>query len=218
MIESFGPDAIGLLIASVRWTVLLTIAASLIGGLVGFLMAVARVGRNGPLRGLAALYIGTVQGIPVLILVFLSYYGLALFGFNLPPLVAASVSLGIFASGYLAEIWRGSIESIPRQQWEGSASLALSRAQQYRYVILPQALRIAIPPTVGFLVQLVKNTSVVSVVGVMELTRAGQLINNILFRPFEIFGTVALIYFAVCFPLSLASHALERRLHVGHNG
>ena len=115
-----------------------------------------------------------VQGIPVLMLLFLSYYGLSMAGFDMPPIFAASVSMALYASAYLGEIWRGCIQAVPWQQWEASTALAFSRAQQYRYVILPQAMRIAVPPTVGFLVQLVKNTSIVSIIGVVELARAGQ--------------------------------------------
>jgi len=166
-------------------------------------------------RWLATIYIQGIQSVPVLMVLFLSYYGLSLAGFELPPLLAASVSLGIYVSAYLAEIWRGSIEAVPFQQWEASASLALTRAQQYRYVIVPQALRLSLPPTVGFLVQLVKNTSIVSVVGFVELSRAGQLVNNATFQPFKIFGVVALVYFLICFPLSRLSRRLERVLHVG---
>ena len=128
---------------------------------------------------------------------------------------AASASLAIYASAYLAEIWRGSIESVPFQQWEASSSLALSRPQQYRYVILPQAVRISLPPTVGFLVQLVKNTSIVSVVGFVELSRAGTLVNNATFKPFQVFTVVAAIYFLICFPLSRLSRHLEKVMNAG---
>jgi polar amino acid transport system permease protein len=163
-------------------------------------------------------YILVIQSIPVLMVLFMSYYGLTLFGIELPPLVAASASLAVYVSAYLAEIWRGSIEAVPRPQWEASASLAMTRYEQYRYVILPQAIRISLPPTVGFLVQLVKNTSIVSVVGFVDLARAAQLINNATFRPFQIFSVVALIYFLICFPLSRLSRTLEGKLHArrGH--
>jgi polar amino acid transport system permease protein len=215
MITSFGwPEAL-FLVGSVRWTLLLTLLAFLGGGLLGGAIALLRLARSQTIRWLATLYIQLIQSIPVLMVLFLAYYGLSLAGFELPPLLAASVSLGIYVSAYLAEIWRGAIEAVPFQQWEASASLALSRAQQYRYIIIPQALRVALPPTVGFLVQLVKNTSIVSVVGFVELSRAGQLVNNATFQPFKIFGVVALVYFLICFPLSRLSRRLERVLHVG---
>ena len=215
MITSFGwPEAL-FLVGSVRWTLLLTLIAFLGGGILGGVTALLRLARNPAVRWLATIYIQGIQSVPVLMVLFLSYYGLSLAGFELPPLLAASVSLGIYVSAYLAEIWRGSIEAVPFQQWEASASLALTRAQQYRYVIVPQALRLSLPPTVGFLVQLVKNTSIVSVVGFVELSRAGQLVNNATFQPFKIFGVVALVYFLICFPLSRLSRRLERVLNVG---
>jgi polar amino acid transport system permease protein len=132
-----------------------------------------------------------------------------------PPLVAAGLGMMIYSSSYLGEIWRGSVESISRTQFEAAECLGLTRWQALRDVILPQALRIATPPTVGFLVQLVKNTSLASVVGFLELTRAAQVINNSLFQPFLVFGIAALLYFAVCYPLSVWSRSLERKLNVG---
>nr|WP_313534010.1 amino acid ABC transporter permease [Brucella anthropi] len=209
MIRDFGIQEIYILIAAARWTIVLTISASLIGGLAGLVIALARVSMLPWLRALATGYITVVQGIPALILLFLSYYGLSKAGYDLSPIVAASVSLAIYASGYLADIWRGAIQSVPQQQWEASTSLAMTRAQQYCYIILPQSIRIAVPPTVGFLVQLVKNTSIVSIVGVVELARAAQLINNATFQPFRVFIAVGLIYFAICYPLSVASKRFE---------
>ena len=209
MIRDFGIQEIYILLAAARWTIVLTISASLIGGIAGLMIALSRVSMLPWLRALTTGYITVVQGIPALILLFLSYYGLSKAGYDLSPIVAASISLAIYASGYLADIWRGAIQSVPQQQWEASTSLAMTRAQQYRYIILPQSIRIAIPPTVGFLVQLVKNTSIVSIVGVVELARAAQLINNATFQPFRVFIAVGLIYFAICYPLSVASKRFE---------
>lgn len=216
-LRTFGWNEFGFLLTALQWTVLLTIIALVGGGIVGFFIALARTSDNKLLRIAAGTYIQVIQGIPVLMILFLSYYGLSLAGLELPPLIAAGASMTIYTSGYLAEIWRGCIQAVPKQQWEASESLALTRAQQYRYVILPQALRLSLPPTVGFLVQLVKNTSIVSVVGFVELSRAGQLVNNATFRPFQVFFVVALLYFAICFPLSRLSRHLERVLHVGRN-
>jgi polar amino acid transport system permease protein len=218
MIREFGTSELWFVVSSARWTLALTGIALLLGGVLGFVIALARVSRLGPLRWLAAGWIGLVQGVPVLMLLFLSYYGLSLAGLDLPPLVAAGISLSFYASGFLGEIWRGCIQSVPWQQWEASAALALSRAQQYRYVVLPQAVRIAVPPTVGFIVQLVKNTSIVSIIGVVELARAGHLVNNATFQPMRVFCVVALVYFCICWPISLAARWLERRMHVGRAG
>lgn len=218
MIRDFSTAEIAFLLDAAKWTLLLTFLAALFGAVFGLAVALARIAQNAALRALAGGYIAVVQGIPVLILLFLSYYGLSRAGFNLPSVVAASISLSIYASGYLGDIWRGAIQSVPVQQWEASASLALTRPQQYRTIILPQAVRIALPPTVGFLVQLVKNTSIVSIVGVVELARAGQLINNATFQPFPVFLTVAAIYFAICFPLSWASRKLEMQFNAYRGG
>ena len=218
MIREFSQSEFLFILASARWTLLLTVLALLLGGVLGFVVAIARASRLAPVRALAAGWIGLIQGIPVLMLLFLSYYGLSLAGFDMPPVFAASVSMAIYASGYLGEIWRGAIQSVAWQQWEASAALAMSRAQQYRYVVLPQAVRIAVPPTVGFVVQLVKNTSIVSIIGVVELARAGNLINNATFQPFKVFGTVALIYFMICWPISLLARRLEGKLNAGRTG
>ena len=215
MMTSFGPAAALFLVSAVRWTLLLTLIAFVCGGLLGGAVALLRLSRRRAVRQAATAYIGLIQSIPVLMVLFQAYYGLALAGLDVPPLVAASFALSIYVSAYLADIWRGAVEAVPYQQWEASASLALTRAHQYRHVILPQALRLALPPTVGFVVQLVKNTSVVSVVGFVELSRAGQLVNNATFQPFKVFGLVALVYFLICFPLSRLSRLLERTLHVG---
>ncbi|NKL39182.1 ABC transporter permease subunit [Rhizobium leguminosarum bv. viciae] len=214
---SFGWPEFLFLLRSAGWTVVLTAIAFSIGAIFGGAVAIIRLAQNGVLRAIAIGYILVIQSIPVLMILFMSYYGLTLIGFDIPPLLAASASLAIYVSAYLAEIWRGSIQAVPFQQWEASASLALTRTQQYRYIILPQALRISLPPTVGFLVQLVKNTSIVSVVGFIELSRAGQLVNNATFEPFKVFMVVALIYFFICFPLSRLSRYLERVLHVGRS-
>ena len=213
--QTFGWPQFWFLVGSLQWTVVLTALALGGGGIIGFGMALARVSRWPALRWTAATYIQLIQGIPVLMVLFLSFYGLALMGYRLLPVVAAGISMAIYASGYLAEIWRGCIQSVPKPQWEGSESLAMTRAQQYRYVILPQALRIALPSTVGFAVQVVKNTSVASLIGFVELARAGQLVNNATFQPFRVFLVVAALYFVICYPLSQLSRWLEGRLHAG---
>jgi polar amino acid transport system permease protein len=203
------------LIAAAQWTVLLSLIAFAGGALVGLPIALMRVSPNNALRIVAGGYIQLIQGTPLLILLFLTYFGLGILGYKLAPLVAAGLALTLYAAAFLGEIWRGCIEAVPRTQWEASDCLGLDRFQQYAYVVLPQAFRMAIPPTVGFMVQIVKNTSLASVVGFVELARAGQIVNNSTFEPFIIFCIVAAIYFAMCYPLSLASRFLERRANAG---
>jgi polar amino acid transport system permease protein len=203
------------LVMAAQWTVLLSLIAFAGGALVGLPIALMRVSPSHALRIVAGGYIQLIQGTPLLILLFLTYFGLGILGYKLAPVVAAGLALTLYAAAFLGEIWRGCIEAVPRTQWEASDCLGLDRFQQYAYVILPQAFKMAIPPTVGFMVQIVKNTSLASVVGFVELARAGQIVNNSTFEPFIIFCIVAAIYFAMCYPLSLASRFLERRANAG---
>lgn len=216
MIRQFGAPEFLFLLTAAEWTLLLSAIAFVCGGLVGLVVATLRISRAPVMRAAASGYIQLIQGTPLLMVLFLAYYGLSLAGYRLPSIVAAAIGLTLYSSAFLAEIWRGCIEAVPRQQWEAGASLALTRLQQLRYVILPQAVRIAVPPTVGFMVQIIKNTSVASIIGFVELARAGQLINNATFQPFRVYLAVAAIYFGLCYPLSLASRFLERRLHGGY--
>jgi polar amino acid transport system permease protein len=198
------------LLDGVVWTVILSLMAFVGGGLVGFGVALARIARSRIIRFPAMLYVQLVQGTPLLVIIFFTYFGLPIFGWSISPLLAAGIALTVYVSAYLGEIWRGCIQSVPKAQWEAAECLALSRPQRMLQVILPQAVRIATPPTVGFSVQIIKNTSLASVVGFVELTRAGQLINNSIFQPFLIYAVVALLYFCLCFPVSVLSRRLER--------
>jgi len=197
------------------WTIGLSLIALAGGGIVGFVIALARISPLRSIRLVSAAYVQLVQGTPLLVILFLGYFGLAAVGIRTSPLVAAGVSLTIYVAAYLGEIWRGSIESVPKPQWEAAEGLALSRTQRMTKVILPQAIRIATPPTVGFMVQIIKNTSLASVVGFVELMRSGQIVNNSLFEPFVIYAIIAVVYFAMCYPLSLFSQKLERRMGRG---
>lgn len=203
------------LLQGLMWTMILFALALVVGSIAGFLMMLVRISQFTILRGLSGAFIQVVQGIPLMILLFLAYYGLSVFGFTLPSLVAATLGMAIYMSVFLAEIWRGSVESIARTQWEASECLAMSRWQTIRLVIIPQATRISLPSTVGFLVQALKSTSLASVVGFVEVTRAGQMINNNIFQPFLIFSLVGIFYFILCYPLSCWSRQLERKLNVG---
>ncbi len=208
-------DIVRNLLLAGRWTVGLSLIAFIGGGLVGMLLLVARLSKLPGARILVSGYVQLFQGIPLLVLLFLAYYGLGLFGINTSPWVAAGLGLTLYASAFLAEIWRGCVEAIPRGQWEASQSLALNFFEQLRYIILPQAVRIAVPPTVGFLVQVIKGTALASVIGFMELTKVGKTIANATLSPFLIFACVALLYFVLCYPVSRYARHLERKIH-GH--
>lgn len=211
MIQEFGWSSVQFLMLGLMWTVGLSLITFVLGGFFGLFMALGRALGPGWLKLLIAGYIQLVQATPLLIIVFLAFYGLSFLGWYFPPFAAAAISLAIYATAYLADIWRGCIEAIPKTQWEAADSLALSGPQRLRYVILPQAMRIALGPTVGFMVQIVKNTSVTALIGFVELTRAGQLLNNMTFQPFHVFLTVAAMYFVVCYPLSWWSEKLKER-------
>ncbi|KVN98238.1 amino acid ABC transporter permease [Burkholderia ubonensis] len=209
---TFGQILANLLLAA-RWTIVLSIVSFVSGGLVGLGLLVMRVSSSTVLRGSAKLYIEVFQGTPLLMQLFIVFFGLPLVGLDVPPWVAATAGLTFFTSAYLAEIWCGCVEAVPKGQWEASASLAMSYIEQLRHVILPQAARIAIAPTVGFGVQAVKDTALVSIIGFTELTKVGIAISNATFRPFVVYGLVALIYFALCYPLTRYARTLQRRWH-----
>jgi len=212
--RQLGPNEILFILAAVRWTLLLSIAAFLGGAVGGVLVALARTSKVRWLRLTANGYIKIFQGTPLLMQLFLAFFAPGLFGWSVDPWMAAVLGLSLHASAFLGEIWRGAIENVPRGQWEAAASLGLRYGTTMARVIAPQAMRIAIPPTIGFLVQLIKGTSLASIIGFVELTRAAQVINNATFHPFTIFGLVALVYFLICWPLSVYSKRMEQKLLV----
>ena len=213
MIEfSFGQIFEALLLAA-RWTVLLSLVSFFAGGAVGLVLLVMRVSRSRALRALVRVYVEVFQGTPLLMQLFIVFFGLPLVGIDVSPWVAATLGLTFFTSAYLAEIWRGCVEAVPKGQWEASESLAMNYFEQLRHVILPQAARIAVAPTVGFGVQAIKDTALVSIIGFAELTKAGTQISNATFKPFLVYGLVALIYFALCYPLTRYARTLQRTLY-----
>ncbi|MHA3903631.1 amino acid ABC transporter permease [Castellaniella sp. WN] len=203
------------LLKGLGWTLVLSALSFVLGSLAGFGVMLARVSRLAAVRAVAALFIQAVQGIPLLVLLFVVYFGVGIFGIDVPPLFAAGIALMVYVSAFLGEIWRGSVESIEKTQWEAAECLGFSRWQSLILVVIPQAVRLSLPATVGFLVQVIKSTSLASVVGFVELTRAGQIINNSLFQPFLVFALVGGFYFLLCFPLSKWSRTMEKKLNVG---
>jgi polar amino acid transport system permease protein len=200
------------LLLAARWTAVLSLIAFVGGGVVGLALLTARLRRWPGVGAAVSAYVQLFQGTPLLIQLFLAYFGLGLFGINVSAWVAASVALTLYASAYLTEIWRGCVNAIPRGQWEAADSLALSFGEKLRHVVAPQALRIAVAPTVGFLVQVIKGTALASIIGFIELTKTGGMITNATFRPFTVYACVGLMYFALCWPISAWSKHLERKL------
>jgi polar amino acid transport system permease protein len=210
--RSFGINEVWFILLSLRWTLLLSAAAFAGGTVGGLLIALMRTSHFAWLRWIAIGYIKLFQGTPLLMQLFLAFFLPGIFGIDVDPWGAAAIGLSLHASAFLGEIWRGCIEVVPQGQWEASSALGLRYWRQMRHIVLPQAFRIAIPPTVGFLVQLIKATSLASIIGFVEITRAAQVINNATFQPFTIFGLVALAYFIICWPLSRYGRQMEQKL------
>ena len=194
--------------------IVLSLVAFIGGGVVGLLLLYARVGGNRIADLAVRGYVQVFQGTPLLIQLFLAFFGIAALGVPVSPWIAASVCLTLYSSAYLAEIWRGCVDAVPKGQWEAAKSLGLSFAQQLRLIVLPQAAKIAIAPTVGFMVQVIKGTALASIIGFVEITKTGTMITNVTFKPFLVYSFVALFYFALCYPLSWWSKWLELRLAV----
>ena len=213
MIEFSLWDILRNLALALRWTVALSLIDFIGGGLVGGTLLCLRIGLGRKTQRVIGAYVAIFQGTPLLMQLFLAYFGVSLLGIDVSAWTAASLALTLYTSAYLVEIWRGCVEAVPRGQWEAARSLAMSFGEQLRHVILPQAARLAIAPTVGFLVQVIKGTALASVIGFVELTKAGGMIANASFKPFLVFGCVALFYFVLCFPVSLAAQHLERKQH-----
>lgn len=215
MIREISVNDLWMLLDGLKWTVLLSLIAFASGGIAGVLIALMRTSAYAIPRWFAYLYIEVFQGTPLLMQLFVFYYGVVLVGLDVSAWVAAAIGLTAHTSAFLGEIWRGGIEAVPGGQTEAARALGLPYRHRMIDVILPQAFKISLPATIGFLVGLVKGTSLVAIIGFTELTRAGQVISNNTFQPLIIFGIVGAIYFAICWPLSLLSGRLERKMSFG---
>ena len=178
---------------------------------VGMLFGVALVYGWRPLRWLVRLYVDVLRGIPVLVLILFAYYGLALFKINVAPFWAGVIALGSFSTAHIAETIRGGIQSIPQGQMEAAKSIGLQFAQRLCYVILPLAIRRVLPPWMNTCAEIVKNTTLLSIIGVVEFLLASQqaIARNYLVLQFYLFA--ALVYLLLNFFVSQIGAALERR-------
>ena len=186
MIEFTLWDILRNLLFATRWTILLSLVAFVGGASVGIAILLLRISKRKRLRQFGQGYIALFQGTPLLMQLFLMFFGLPSLGFRIEPWTAAVLGLTFFASAYLAEIWRSGVDALPRGQWDAGASLGLSYVQELRLVVLPQAFAITRAPMVGFLVQLIKSTALTSIIGFEELLRTSNAINNATFEPFTI--------------------------------
>lgn len=209
--RTFGFPEFLFILQAVQWTLALSLIAFVGGAVLGLVIALARTSESRAARGIAITFIQIFQGTPLLLQLFLIFFGAPVLGLDINPWVAAGAALILNSAAFLGEIWRGCIEAVPRGQIEAAQALNLRYVARMRDVVLPQAFKIALAPTVGYVVQIIKGTSLAAIIGFTEVTRAGQIINNATFQPLQVFATVAAIYFAICWPLSLLASRMERR-------
>lgn len=217
MAFNFRPEVIveslPLLVKGLEMTLLITVGGLALGLILGVMTGLINTGRNRALRAVAVGYIELIRGTPLIVQVMFLYFGLPLaLGMRIPPLTAGIVAIGINAGAYIAEIVRGAILSIDAGQSEAARSTGLSAAQTMFYVIWPQAFRRMIPPLGNQFIISLKDTSLLTVIGVAELTRQGQEIVAINFRSFEVWLAVAILYLVVTLSLSWGLRRIERRL------
>ncbi|WP_454702670.1 amino acid ABC transporter permease [Agrobacterium burrii] len=210
--ESIGPNQLFFLMQGLKWTLALTMIGFIGGGVFGLCVALARVADSVAVQRASTAFIAVFQGTPLLMQLFVVYYGVALAGLNVDAWVAVAIAFTLHASAFLGEIWRGGIQAVPKGQTEAANALGLHYISRMKDVVLPQAFKISLPATIGFLVQLIKGTSLAAIVGFVELSRAGQIVSNQTFRPLTVFAIVGIIYFLICWPLSLWGAGVERRM------
>lgn len=204
------------LLSATQFTIYLTLIAFIGGGLLAAIITLSRVSPNKWCDRIGVIYVWLFQSTPLLMLLFILGLGIPrLLGIDVNPWVAASIALILYTSAYVSEVWRGAITSVPIGQWEGGKALGIGFFKTLRLIIIPQAFKLSIAPTVGFMVQIIKGTSLAYIIGFHDLMSIGKRWANAPVtgtEPFIIYPLMALIYFSMCFPLSRLSMRLERKL------
>jgi polar amino acid transport system permease protein len=206
-LDSFGP-----LFWAARYTVLISVLGIALGLVIGALICAAALSRTVSLRRFAALWVSFLRGVPLLVQLLLVYYLLPVIGINVPATVAAVVTVGICASAYISEIWRGAIMALPKGQAEAATAIGMEWHDIWTRVILPQAFTMSLPALVNELILLVKASSLVSIVGILEVTRASQAQAATTFRPLEVYLAAACIYLIINLCLAALGRYLEHRM------
>lgn len=207
--RSFEP-----LLWAARYTVLISVLGIALGLVIGTAVCAARLSSYPPLRALAAVWVSFLRGVPLLVQLLVFYYALPVIGIDMPPIMAAVGTVGICASAYISEIWRGAIAALPRGQTEAAVAIGMRPRDVWRRIILPQAVTLSLPALVNELILLVKASSLVSVVGILELTRASQAQAATTFRPLEVYLAAGCIYLALNLCLAALGRFLEHRTAV----
>ncbi|MEB3100953.1 amino acid ABC transporter permease [Ferviditalea candida] len=192
-------------------TIELSILAIITGTLLGFVAGLSQTSKWAILKYPTKLYIEIFRGSPLLIQLFMVFYGLPYLGIDISIFAATLLVFTLYGGAYIAEIIRSGIESIPKGQFEASQSLGLTYRQMMQKIILPQTLKVSLPPLMGFYIGLIKDTSVASIIGYMEVVKEGQMIINITAKPFEIYFVISVMYFIISYPLSLLVDWIEGR-------
>ncbi len=208
-LDSFGPLA-----WAARYTLLISVLGIALGLVIGALICAARLSPYPALRRFAAIWVSFLRGVPLLVQLLLVYYLLPVIGIDVPAMVAAVVTVGICASAYISEIWRGAISALPRGQSEAAAAIGMNPRDIWTRVILPQAVSLSLPALVNELILLVKASSLVSVVGILEITRSSQALAATTYRPLEVYIAAACIYLAINLCLAAVGRVLEHRMAV----
>ncbi|MBH3437496.1 cystine ABC transporter permease [Pseudomonas luteola] len=206
-------DSLPFLLKGAVWTVLLSLGGMFFGLVLGFFLALMRLSQNMIVRAVARVYVSFFRGTPLLVQLFMIYYGLPELGIQLDPLPAALVGFSLNMAAYICEILRAAIASIDRGQWEAAASIGMTRAQTLRRTILPQAARTALPPLGNSFISLVKDTSLAATIQVPEMFRQAQLITARTFEIFSMYLTAALIYWVLASTLAALQNTLENRVN-----
>lgn len=204
-------DAFVPLAYAARYTLLVSCLGIALGLVIGVAVCAMRLSGAPALRRLAAVWVSFLRGVPLLVQLLLMFFLLPVVGVNVPPLVAAVVTVGICASAYISEIWRGAIGALPAGQAEAARAIGMDPRTVWTRIILPQAVVMSLPALVNELILLVKASSLVSVVGILELTRASQAQAATTFRPLEVYLAAACIYLAINLCLAVVGRWLEHR-------
>ena len=206
-------DSAPFLLKGAGYTILLSVGGMFFGLLLGFALALMRLSKVLPLDWLARIYVSFFRGTPLLVQLFVIYFGLPQIGLELDPIPAALIGLSLNMAAYVCEIPRAAISSIERGQWEACASIGMTRAQAMRRAILPQAMRTALPPLGNSFISLVKDTALAATIQVPELFRQAQLVTARTFEVFTMYLAVAVIYWILASILAHFQNRLEARVN-----
>ena len=205
-----------LLLAATGETLLLAVASGVLATLFGIVLALAQIFALRPVRYLVELFLYVMRGVPLLVLLFAMYYALPYTGIDLSPRIGGILVLAAYFSAFMAEIFRSAILAVPKGQWDAARAVGFHGRRLMTDIVVPQALRLAAPSYVNTMIMLVKGTSLVSIIGLWELTMAGRQIVERTLASFQVFGTIALIYFVLCYGLALAGRYLAKRFSYVH--